>query len=92
MFRVTVACDGIGPDAWPEALDDVRKEFSTRTWHQIVDVRWDDATLLLVAVNDYDDTGDALADEFSDTVAAYAPGTPGYRITIVMAERLKTFP
>jgi hypothetical protein len=36
--------------------------------------------------NDYDDDGEALADEFSDTVAAYAPGTPGYRIRIVSVE------
>jgi len=41
--------------------------------------------LILVADNDYDRDGEALADEFSDTVAAYTPGTPapGYRVRIL---------
>jgi hypothetical protein len=40
-------------------------------------------TLLLPVENDYDADGEALADEFSDTIAAYAPGTPGYSVRIV---------
>lgn len=92
MFRVTVACDGISQDAWPEAVVDVREEFSSRTRHQVMDVRWDGSTLLLVATNDYDDAGEALADEFSDTVAAYAPGASGYRVRIISVERPETFP
>jgi len=40
---------------------------------------------MLVADNDYDDDGAALADEFSDIVAAYAPRTPGYRVRVLSA-------
>jgi hypothetical protein len=39
--------------------------------------------LLLTVENDYDANGEALADEFSDAIAAYAPGTPGYPVRIV---------
>ncbi len=50
-----------------------------------MDCHWDGVMLILVADNDYDRDGEALADEFSDTVAAYAPGTPapGYRVRIL---------
>jgi hypothetical protein len=86
VFRVTVSCEGIAPDAWPDAYEDVRAEFAERSWHRVVDVRWSEDALVLVAENDYDDDGEALADEFSDTVAAYAFGTPGIRIRIVSVE------
>lgn len=89
MFRVTVICEGIRPDAWPDALQDIRTEFEERSWHSIVDLHWSGDTLHLIAVNDYDTNGEALADEFSDTVAAYAPGLPGYRVSIVSVELLK---
>jgi hypothetical protein len=50
-----------------------------------MDCHWDGITLILVADNDYDHDGEALAAEFSDTVAAYASGTPapGYRVRIL---------
>jgi len=82
MFRVKVSCEGITQAAWPGAISDVKQEFASRVWHQIVDCRWVGDRLILVADNDYDSDGEALADEFSDTVAAYAPGTFGYRVTI----------
>ena len=82
MFRVSVSCEGIVRADWPDAVADVKQEFESRPWHQIVDCRWEGIALLLVADNDYDNDGEALADEFSDTVAAYAPGTPGYRVSI----------
>jgi hypothetical protein len=47
--------------------------------------RWDGSTLVLVADNYYDHNGESLADEFADTVAAYAPGTPGYRVRVLSA-------
>ena len=82
MFRVSVSCEGIVQADWPDAVSDVKQEFASRRWHQIVECRWEGVRLILVADNDYDTDGEALADEFSDTVAAYAPGTPGYRVTI----------
>lgn len=85
MFRVSVSCDGIAPTDWPNALDDVAQEFKARPWHKVIDCHWDGVMLILVADNDYDRDGEALADEFSDTVAAYAPGTPapGYLVRIL---------
>jgi hypothetical protein len=83
MFRIIVSCDGITPEKWPEAMSHVREEFASRHWHRIIDIRWSGQTLLLTAENDYDVNGEALADEFSDTIAAYAPGAPGYSVRIV---------
>ena len=83
MFRITVSCEGITPEKWPEAMSDVREEFGSRRWHHIVDIRWSGPSLLLTAENDYDSNGEALADEFSDTIAACAPGTPGYSVRVV---------
>jgi len=37
----------------------------------------------LVVNNDYDEDGAAVADEFSDTVAAHSPGTLGYRVRVL---------
>ncbi len=83
MFRIIVSCDGITPEQWPEAMSDVREEFASRLWHRITDIRWSGQTLLLTVENDYDANVEALADEFSDTIAGYAPGTPGYSVRIV---------
>ncbi len=83
MFRVTVCCEGIAAKDWPAALADVAKEFISRPWNRIFDCRWEGDTLVLVADSDMDDDGEALAGEFSDTIAAYAPGTPGYRVRIL---------
>jgi len=90
MFRVTVSCEGIAPIIWPGALADVAEEFASRARHKIVDCRWEADTLILVADNDYDEDGEGLADELSDAVAAYAPGTPGYRIRILSVSTLRT--
>jgi ABC-type Fe2+-enterobactin transport system substrate-binding protein len=86
MFRVTVKCERIPAAAWPNALKNVRSEFQDRSRHSIEDVHWSGDTLFLTAVSDHDNDGEALADEFSDTVAAYAPGTPGYQISVVSVE------
>lgn len=83
MFCITVSCNGILPEEWPGAISDVQQEFRSRQWHRIVDIRWSGQSLLLTAENDVDASGEALADEFSDTIAAYAPGTRGYSIHIV---------
>jgi hypothetical protein len=83
MFRVTVKCEGITPTDWPDALVDLAEEFTSRPWYKILECHWDGNTLVLVADSDTDHDGEALADEFSDTIAAYAPGKPGYRVRIV---------
>jgi hypothetical protein len=85
MFRVTVNCEGISQTDWPDALADVAEEFKSRPWNKIFDCHWDGNALVLVADSDSDSDGEALADEFSDTIAAYAPGNPGYRVRILSA-------
>jgi hypothetical protein len=83
VFRVSVACEGIAPNAWPDALVDVESEFSKRAWHHVVHCGWEGGALILVVENDYDKDGAAVAGEFSDAVAAYAPGTPDYRVRVL---------
>jgi hypothetical protein len=83
MFRVTVRCEGILPADWPSAVADIAEEFVSRPWQKVIETRWDGDALVLVAESDYDHDGEALAAEFSDSVAACAPGTPGYRVRIL---------
>jgi hypothetical protein len=83
MFRVTVNCEGISHMDWPDALADVAEEFKSRPWNKIRDCHWDGNALVLVADSDSDRDGEALAEEFSDTVAAYAPGELEYRVRIL---------
>jgi hypothetical protein len=82
MYRVGVSCEGIVRSDWPDSVADVKQEFESRPGHQVVDCRWEGDVLTLVADSDDDNDGEVLADAFSDTVAAYAPGTPGYRVRI----------
>ena len=92
MYRITVICERIPSASWPDALEDVRNEFKCRPWHCVQDVHWSQDTLFLVAVNDYDEDGEALADEFSDIVAANAPGALGYRVSVISVELLDDAP
>jgi hypothetical protein len=71
-----------------DAVQDIGTECKERSWHSIVDLHWSGDTLHLIAINDYHANGEALADEFSYTVAAYAPGLSAYRISIVSVELL----
>lgn len=82
MFRVTLVCDGIPSELGAQAATDIAEEFSQRQWHKNVRCTWTDDALLLIADNDFDTDGEALADEFSDAVAACTPATSGYRIRI----------
>jgi len=49
---------------------DITEEFTHRPWHQNVQCSWDGSRLTLQADNDFDADGSALADEFSDAIAA----------------------
>jgi hypothetical protein len=69
-----------------KAAIDVTEEFANRPWHQGVLCTWDGRTLLLRAENDFDSDGVALADEFSDAVAASIEGGFG-PIHVVSAVR-----
>jgi hypothetical protein len=86
-FRVVLACEGVSPEAGPQAAIDVAEEFANRPWHHSVSCTWDGRALLLQAENDFDSDGVALADEFSDAVAASIDGGFG-PIRVVSAVRL----
>ena len=73
MYEIAVACKGVSEGAARAALDDIVEEFSQRPWHTVVDCRWDEDRILLVARNDYDENGKALLDEFSDAICACVP-------------------
>ena len=70
MYRITLKCQGLPYDEGAQAAKNIEKEFSVRTWHVDVHCRWDDTSLFVTAWNDFDDTGEALQNEFSDLVSA----------------------
>lgn len=70
MFTIRLACHGLSDAEGRAAPGDIEEEFSHRPWQQNVRVHWDGTVLWLEAQNDYDRTGLALLDEFSDAVAA----------------------
>ena len=83
MFRIVLTCGGVPKDVGAEAAVDITEEFTHRPWHQNVECRWDGELLTLQAENDFDTTGDALADEFSAAIAAcIAPGFDGSIATV----------
>ena len=83
MFRIVLACDGVPKDVGAAAAVDITEEFAHRPWHINAECRWDGERLPLQADNDFDEKGDALADEFSDAIAAcIAPGFDGSIATV----------
>jgi hypothetical protein len=84
-YRIVAACDGIPDEQGPQASLDVAEEFTHRPWHENVECKWTDGTLLLSAENDYDPEGLALMDEFSDAIAACTTADFGYSIRLVSA-------
>ena len=67
----------------PQAAIDVAEEFTHRPHHEDVRCTWSGVALVLTATNDFDTTGEALADEFSDAVAANVSGDYSIRIVSV---------
>jgi hypothetical protein len=70
MYQIVLVCLGVPPDAGPSAATDIADEFTHRPWHENVTCTWDGSRLILQAENDFDSTGAALSDEFSDAIAA----------------------
>jgi hypothetical protein len=78
MFRIVLTCHGVPKDVGAQAAADITDEFTHRPWQQNAVCRWDGERLTLQAENDFDASGDALADEFSDAIAAcVAPAFDG---------------
>jgi hypothetical protein len=85
MFKARVSCRGLLHDEGASAAKDILDEFSHRPWHANVRCEWDGASLWLEAENDYDASGSALLDEFSDVVVACvkASGTISFAVESV---------
>jgi len=74
MYRVTLGCRGISPTFGGVVAEWIQGEFlDHRPWHRNVTCRFVDGELVLEGTNDFDETGLALADEFSDCISAYVP-------------------
>jgi hypothetical protein len=84
---VHVSCEGLTADEGSAAPASILEEFTHRPWHQNVRCEWDGLLLWLAADNDYDDTGLALLDEFSDAVVACikCAGTISFKVQAVDA-------
>jgi hypothetical protein len=71
-FKITLACRGIDASAGAIAAKDIEAEFRDhRPWHQDVHCHYENGTLILRAINDFDKAGLALLDEFGDCLSAY---------------------
>lgn len=69
-YRIVLACKGIPANAGTAAAQDITEEFAHRPQHKNVSCSWDGSRLILQAENDFDSTGLALLDEFSDAISA----------------------
>jgi hypothetical protein len=86
MYRVTLLCSGIDPAVGQSAAADIENEFRDhRPWHQEVRCQFQNGNLTLVAVNEFDEAGLALLDEFSDCLSAYL-ADPGGDLRLISVE------
>jgi hypothetical protein len=71
MYRIVLACKGVPADVGAAGARDISEEFKRRPWHQHVTCEWNGSQLILQADNDFDPSGRALVDEYSDAISAY---------------------
>jgi len=93
MFRIVLTCSGVPSDVGAAAAAEITEEFTHRPWHSNAECRWDGERLTLQAENDFDSNGDALADEFSDAIAAcIAPGFDGSiaKVSVVKLDDMRS--
>jgi hypothetical protein len=69
-YRIVLACDDVPADRAMQTASDVAEEFTHRPWHENVECKWSDGSLLLSAEDDHDPQGLALMYEFSDAISA----------------------
>lgn len=69
-YRIILACKGIPAGAANAAALEIAEEFKHRPRHKNVACTWDGSRLILQAENDFDSSGLALLDEFSDAISA----------------------
>lgn len=71
MYRITLKCGCVPADEGLRAASEIQREFDGRPHHVDAHCWWDGRSLFLTAWNDFDETGTALRDEFSDAITAY---------------------
>ena len=70
MFLIVLSCRGLTKDEGLAAPADIEEEFTHRDWHSKAACTWDGCALRLTVENDFDATGQATLDEFSDAIHA----------------------
>jgi hypothetical protein len=70
MFRTILTCEGLTESEGVIAPADIEEEFTHRPWHANVRCMWNGHQLRLTLENDFDATGQASLDEFSDAIHA----------------------
>jgi hypothetical protein len=90
MYRIILACKGAPENIGADCARDISEEFTHRPWHKNVTCVWDGSQLILQAENDYDPTGLALVDEFSDAISACIEGGFDGNIEILSIQELKS--
>ena len=85
MFKITLECVRISPDAGPSSAADIEQDFREhRIWHTQPRCTYSDGTITFSAINDFDQNGLALLDEFGDCLSAYL--TPHGAVRILSVE------
>ena len=68
--RIAIECAGAPSGSGAQAAIDITQAFRKRHWQRAALCAWDGVHLTLTAENDFDPSGFALADEFSDELSA----------------------
>ena len=90
MYKIILSCDGVTKSAGAEGAKNIVEEFQHRPWHKNVTCEWKNTKLILEAENEFDSTGDALIDEFSDVISASITEQFDGNIVIVSITESKT--
>ena len=89
MFKIVLAYSGVAASVGAATAADITREFADhRPWHKGVECTWDGAQLILQALNEVDEEGLELMDEFSDCLAAYIAEPIEGDISVVAITRL----
>jgi hypothetical protein len=76
-YRVVIECTDIPAECRADVVSDILEEFAQRPWHESVECELLDSVLRLSVENDFDASGGATSDEFSDALSAVLPPFDG---------------
>jgi len=69
-YKITLVCTAVPITVTHKAASCIQEEFAQRPHHQNVLCTLSEKSLILTVENDFDSTGLALSDEFSDAITA----------------------